>query len=168
MIMLGNTPWADFPIYALGQFTGAFTGAVLVWLVYLPHWSQTVDASLKLMIFSTKPAIYKPMCNLLTEIIATAMLLIGIMAIVGGEQKVEASLQPYLIGMLIVGIGLSLGGPTGFAINPARDLGPRIAHAILPIPGKGSSEWYYAWIPIVGPMIGGALGIFCYQLFMTK
>lgn len=167
MALLGLSKWSDMPFYLMGQFLGAFAGAVLVWLAYLPHWKLTEDQNLKLMTFCTKPAVYKPFANLLTEIIATAALLIGIMAIIGGKQAVDPSLQPYLIGLLVIGLGLSLGGETGFAINPARDLAPRIAHAILPIAQKGSSDWAYAWIPVVGPMIGSALGIGIYQLFFN-
>src|ERR671916_512342 len=120
-------PWADVPGYIIAQLLGAFVGAIIVWLAYLPHWGPTEDAGLKLGVFSTGP-------------------------------------NPLLVGFLVLGIGLSLGGPTGYAINPARDLGPRIAHAVLPIAGKGSSDWEYSWIPIVGPIIGGIIGAALFAL----
>lgn len=158
---IGALGWADVPIYLLGQFAGAFLGGVLVWLAYLPHWEQTEDPGLKLAVFSTGPAIRNTGANLVTEIIGTAALLIGVLGIVGND--LTSGLAPILIGFLVVAIGLSLGGPTGYAINPARDLGPRIAHAVLPIAGKGDSDWGYAWIPVVGPVIGGVIGALLYQ-----
>ena len=172
----GSFPWADVPKYLAAQLLGAFLGAVLVWLSYLPHWNATTDAGAKLGTFATGPAIRNPTGNLITEIVGTAMLLFGILAIAGNTQTftrpgdVDLSvvfsrgLQPLLVGILVFGVGLSLGGPTGYAINPARDLGPRIAHAVLPIPGKGHSDWGYAWIPIVGPLIGGVLGAGLYAM----
>jgi glycerol uptake facilitator protein len=145
----------------IGEFIGAFIGAILVWLAYFQHWGETPDQGAKLGIFSTGPAIRNPLWNLITEIIGTFVLVFVIFAIfnkVGATGGAPASgLGPYLVAILVWGIGLSLGGPTGYAINPARDLGPRIAHAILPIPGKGGSDWGYSWIPVVGPSIGGAL-----------
>lgn len=146
-------------LFMLAQIAGAFVGAVLVWLAYFPHWKETEDSHLKLMVFSTKPAIRVFRYNLLCEIIATAVLVLGVAAIfskatAGGPAS---GLGPYLVGILVWGIGLSLGGATGYAINPARDLGPRLAHAILPIAGKGSSDWAYAWIPIMGPLTGGLM-----------
>ncbi|HEX6330844.1 MAG TPA: MIP/aquaporin family protein [Actinomycetota bacterium] len=157
--------WGDVPQYLAGEFAGAFIGAVLVWLAYAPHWEQTDDPGLKLAVFSTGPAIRNYGLNLLTEIIGTAMLLLGVLGIVdgGNEGLLASGLAPLLIGLLVFGIGLSLGGPTGYAINPARDLGPRIAHFILPIAGKGDSDWGYSWIPVVGPIIGGLLGAFAYD-----
>ncbi len=142
------------------QFAGAYVGAVIVWLAYLPHWRLTRDAGKKLGVFANTPAVAHTPSNLLTEIIATLVLLLGIGAIFGSATQGQpaAGLGPYLVGILVWGIGLSLGGPTGYAINPARDLAPRLAHAILPIPGKGSSHWGYAWIPVVGPLIGGVIG----------
>ena len=171
------TPWDDVPKYLAGEFAGAFLGAILVYLSYLPHWRETEDPGLKLAVFSTAPAIRSRGANLLTEIIGTFLLLFGVLAIVGhftadvsggiGEAVLATALGgalvPLLIGLLVFGIGLSLGGPTGYAINPARDLSPRIAHALLPIPGKRDSDWDYAWIPVVGPLIGGALGAITYQ-----
>lgn len=153
---VGKFPWADVPMYILGQFIGAFLGGVLVWLHFLPHWKETDDPGLKLASFSTGPAIRNTGANLISEIIGTFILVLGILAIV--SNKLTEGLAPFLIGVLVWGIGLSLGGTTGYAINPARDLGPRIAHFVLPIPGKGQSDWEYAWIPVVGPIIGGVVG----------
>jgi glycerol uptake facilitator protein len=155
---VGDVSWSDVPLYLAGQFTGAFIGAVLVWLAYLPHWADTEDPGLKLAVFSTGPAIRQFGANVVTEIIGTAMLLFGVLGIVGNQGAADSGLTPLLVGLLVVGIGLSLGGPTGYAINPARDLGPRIAHAVLPIAGKGSSDWEYAWVPVVAPIVGGIVG----------
>ncbi len=142
----------------LGEFVGAFLGAVLVWLVYLPHWAETESAGLKLAVFSTGPAIRNPGLNLLTEVIATFML--GFIATAIGKATAVAGVGPFLIAALIWGLGLSLGGPTGYALNPARDLGPRIAHFILPIAGKGDSDWGYSWVPVVGPIVGALAAAF--------
>src|ERR687894_938215 len=162
----GGISWAMVPGYIIAQFLGAFVGAALVWLSYLPHWGETDDAGLKLGVFCTAPAIYNTPANIITEVIGTFVLVFGILGIganngaVGGElgTALGTGLNPLLVGLLVLGIGLSLGGPTGYAINPARDLGPRIAHAILPIAGKGSSDWEYSWIPVVAPIIGGIIG----------
>jgi glycerol uptake facilitator protein len=162
---IGNTDWADVPKYLIGEFLGAFIGAVLVFLAYLPHWGETEDPGLKLAVFSTGPAIRNPPANVLTEVIGTFLLVFGILAILANKASAGDPLVPLIIGLLVVGIGMSLGGPTGYAINPARDLGPRIAHAILPIPGKGPSDWGYAWVPVVGPIIGGVLGALGFDLF---
>lgn len=146
-------------LFMIVQLCGAFVGAILVWLTYLPHWIETDDPLIKLMVFSTVPAIRHYPCNLLSEIIASMMLIIGIAAIFGkatGGNPVNG-LGPYLVGILVWGIGLSLGGSTGYAVNPARDLGPRLAHAFLPISGKGRSDWGYAWIPILGPLLGASM-----------
>ena len=173
---IGSFPWADVPAYIAAQLLGAFAGAVLVWIVYLPHWEVTADADLKLAVFSTGPAIRRPVANVNAEAIGTAVLLFGVLAIAANAQTLSKpgdvdltfvfsrGLQPLLVGVLVLGIGLSLGGPTGYAINPARDLGPRLAHALLPIPGKGTSDWDYAWVPIVGPIIGGVAGAGLYFL----
>jgi glycerol uptake facilitator protein len=167
---IGSFPWHDVPGYIAAQMIGAMAGAVLVWLAYLPHWKVTDDPGAKLGTFATGPAIRHTAGNCITEIIGTAVLLFGILAIAANAQTLSKpgdvdlsfvfsrGLQPLLVGVLIFGIGLSLGGPTGYALNPARDLGPRIMHAILPIPGKGSSDWEYAWIPVVAPIIGGIAG----------
>lgn len=140
-----------------GQFVGAFIGAILVWVAYMDHFAATPDQGSQLAVFSTGPAIRNPVSNLITEIIGTFALIFivnAILKVLGTSQ----TFNPYFVGILIWGLGLSLGGPTGYALNPARDLGPRIAHAILPIPGKGSSDWEYSWIPVVGPIIGAILG----------
>ncbi len=149
----------------VAQVIGAFLGAVIVWLMYFNHWAPTVEAGGKLAVFSTGPAIRNTAWNFITELLATMVLLIGVGAIFSGATagSPAAGLGPYLVGALVWGIGLSLGGPTGYAINPARDAGPRIAHMILPIPGKGSSDWGYGWIPIVAPLIGGVLGAFVWS-----
>lgn len=158
----------------IAQMLGAIIGAVLVWLHYLPHWDATRgDGSegLKLAAFSTGPAIRNSGSNLISEILGTVILLVGVGAIFSAATRPDgpvAGLGPFLVGMLVWGIGLSLGGPTGYAINPARDLGPRIAHAILPIAGKGDSDWSYSWIPVVGPIIGGIVGALIWMSFFPK
>jgi glycerol uptake facilitator protein len=146
--------------YIVAQMAGAILGACLVWLHYLPHWRETPDADLKRACFCTSPAIRAPFANLISEIVGTFVLLLVADAIFSKGVSATgpaAGLGPYLVGSLVWGIGLSLGGTTGYAINPARDLGPRIAHAILPIPKKEGSDWGYAAIPIAGPLIGGVL-----------
>jgi glycerol uptake facilitator protein len=153
---VGKFPWSDVPLYIVGQFIGAFIGAVLVWLAYYPHWAETPDPALKRAVFCTAPNIRNYPLNFITEVIGTFTLVFGVLAITANE--LSAGLAPLLIGFLVWAIGLSLGGPTGYAINPARDLGPRIAHAVLPIPGKGDSDWGYAWVPVVGPIVGGLIG----------
>jgi glycerol uptake facilitator protein len=173
---IGSFPWTQVPGYLLAQIVGAIAGAVLVWIAYLPHWSATDDRADKLGVFCTAPAIRNTTANLVCEAIGTMVLVFGILAIAGNAQAVSKpgdvdlsfvfsrGLQPLLVGVLVLGIGLSLGGPTGYAINPARDLGPRIAHAILPIAGKGRSDWGYAWIPVVAPIVGGIAGAGLYAL----
>ena len=158
LAVVGEQPWGEVPIYIVGQMLGGFLGAVLVWLAYLPHWAATEDKDAMLAVFCTQPAIRHTPGNLICEIIGTAMLLMGVLGIQNEHNELGSGIAPYLIGILVFAIGLSLGGPTGYAINPARDLAPRIAHAILPIPGKRDADWSYAWIPIVGPIIGGVLG----------
>src|SRR5215204_2087053 len=162
----GGLEWALVPGYIIAQFLGAFVGGIIVWLAYLPHWAETEDAGLKLGVFCTAPAIYNTPANLLTEIIGTFVLVFGVFGIFANSGVVggsAAALNPLLVGLLVLGIGLSLGGPTGYAINPARDLGPRIAHAVLPIAGKGGNDWGYSWIPVVGPIIGGLIGAVLYN-----
>lgn len=145
--------------YCVAQLTGAFLGASLVWLQYLPHWSATPDPADKLACFGTSPAIRRPLANLLSEALATLVLILGLAGISSKHLgELAIGVGPYLVGVLIWSIGLSLGGATGYAISPARDLGPRLAHALLPISGKGSSDWSYAWVPIVGPLLGAVLG----------
>jgi glycerol uptake facilitator protein len=163
---IGSTPWDLVPWYLGGEFLGAFIGAVIVWLHYLPHWSQTEDPGLKLAVFSTGPAIRNTAANLVSEVIGTFMLVFGVLAITTNE--LGPGLAALLVGFLVWGIGLSLGGTTGYAINPARDLSPRIAHAILPIAGKGESDWGYSWVPVVGPVIGGILGAVAFQQLFTN
>lgn len=147
--------WSKVPELIAGQFIGAAIGATLVYLAYLPHWAVTEDKGLKLAVFSTGPAISNPIANLITEIIGTFMLVFAVVAL--GHASV-AALGPLGVALIVVVIGMSLGGPTGYAINPARDLGPRIMHFILPIAGKGDSNWSYAWVPVIGPLIGGLIG----------
>ena len=173
---IGEFPWAEVPAYIIAQMLGAFVGAVLVWAAYHSHWAVTEASAPKLAVFSTGPEIRKPAMNFLTELIGTAMLVFGVLAIAvnssamarAGEIDLslvfDRAIAPLLVGFLVWAIGLSLGGPTGYAINPARDLGPRIAHAILPIPGKGHSDWGYSWVPIVGPIAGGIIGAVLFQL----
>jgi glycerol uptake facilitator protein len=162
LAVTGQFDWAQVPGYIIAQFIGAFIGAVIVWLAYLAHWGETEDEGLKLGVFCTAPAIYNTPANIVTEIIGTFVLVFGILGIFGND--LAPGLAPLLVGLLVLGIGLSLGGPTGYAINPARDLGPRIAHAVLPIAGKGGNDWGYSWIPVVGPIIGGILGAVLYVL----
>jgi len=157
LAVVGGTPWGQVPLYIIAQFIGAMLGAILVFLAYFPHWAQTADPGLKLAVFSTGPAIRSTVWNLVTEIIGTFALMFGILAIRGPEMNMGA-LAIIPVAFLVWVIGLALGGPTGYAINPARDLGPRIIHAILPIPGKGGSDWGYSWIPVVGPIIGAVIG----------
>jgi glycerol uptake facilitator protein len=173
---IGSFPWANVPGYIAAQMIGSILGATLVWLMYLPHWRETSDPGAKLAVFSTAPAIRNSGANFIGEAIGTAVLIFGILAIAANAQTLSKpgdmdlsfvfsrGLQPLLVGILVFGIGLSLGGPTGYAINPARDLGPRIAHAMLPIAGKGSSDWEYAWIPVVAPIVGGLAGAGLYTL----
>ena len=145
--------------YITAQLLGAIVGATLVWVHFLPHWKETPDAAAKLACFCTAPAIRKTVANLFSEIIGTAVLVFVVGAIFSKAIATTGpgALGPYLVGSLVWGIGLSLGGTTGYAINPARDFGPRLAHAVLPIAGKGSSDWSYAPIPVIGPLLGGAL-----------
>jgi glycerol uptake facilitator protein len=159
----GDFPWSSVAGYVLAQLLGAFVGGVLVWMQYLPHWPRTENPDVKLAVFCTAPAVRNNFANLLSEILATAVLVLGLLFL--GANNFAEGLNPIVVGALIISIGLSLGGTTGFAINPARDLGPRIAHAILPIPGKGPSDWSYAWIPIVGPLLGGVVGVGVHQIF---
>jgi glycerol uptake facilitator protein len=154
--------------YFVGEMIGAMTGAGLVFLAYYLHWSETDDPGLKLAVFCTGPAIRNYAWNLVTEIIGTFVLVFGILAMADAHNTaafLTPGLFPLIVGLLVFAIGLSLGGPTGYAINPNRDLGPRIMHALLPIPGKGSSDWSYAWVPVLGPLIGGALASLAFQVF---
>lgn len=172
MATIGKFAWASVPGYIAAQIAGGFVGGVVVWLAYLPHWGVTKDAGAKLAVFSTGPAIRNPISNLITEAIGTFVLVLGVLAVLSPANLVPDSdlakgFGPALVGVIVASIGLSLGGPTGYAINPARDLGPRIAHAVLPIAGKGSSDWGYAWIPIVGPILGGVIAALVHRALWT-
>ncbi|MFE2215275.1 MIP/aquaporin family protein [Streptomyces canus] len=159
-IAVDTGDWDQVPVYIAGQMVGAMLGAVLCWLAYFAQFQANAEEELAqptLGIFSTAPAIRNPVANLITEIIATIGLVLPILAFGLTKGLGESGTAVLVVAFLVVGIGLSLGGPTGYAINPARDLGPRIVHALLPIPNKGTSDWSYAWIPVVGPLIGGAL-----------
>ena len=152
--------FAKFAPYLIAQMAGAFVGAALVWVHFLPHWKETSDQGLKLACFCTAPAIRRFGANLVSEIVGTFVLVFVIGAIFSKTVAASgpaAGLGPYLVAALVWGIGLSLGGTTGYAINPARDFGPRMAHAVLPIAGKGASDWSYAIVPVIGPLIGGGL-----------
>jgi glycerol uptake facilitator protein len=166
----GNVKAHSVPGYMLGQLVGAMLGSTIVYLAYYLHWAETEDPGAKLAVFSTGPAIRNYVWNFITEVIATIVLVFGILTITAkvngfGVGPGVTNLGALLVAFLVVGIGLSLGGPTGYAINPARDLGPRIMHAILPIPGKGPSDWSYAWVPVLGPLVGGAIGALLYGAF---
>lgn len=141
--------------FCTAQLLGAMVGAKLVWLHYWPHWALTTDQGDKLACFATAPAVRHPWANLFSELLGTLVLTVGVGSLYAAEKS---GLAPFLVGVLVWSIGLSLGGTTGYAINPARDLGPRLVHTLLPIPGKGSSDWAYSWVPVVGPLLGGALG----------
>ena len=165
---IGTFPWANVPGYIAAQVAGAFRGGVLVWLTYLPHFAQTEDPVAKLAVFSTVPALRHPSSNAFTEVVGTFVLVLGILAVLSPANLTQGSdwargFGPALVGAIVWSIGISLGGPTGYAINPARDLGPRLAHAALPIAGKGGSDWAYAWVPIAGPLVGGVLGALAYR-----
>ncbi|MDQ1040069.1 glycerol uptake facilitator protein [Streptomyces sp. V3I8] len=159
-IAVDTGDWDQVHLYIAGQLVGAFLGAVLCWLTYYAQFQANAEEEIAqptLGIFSTAPEIRNPVANLITEIIATVGLVLPILAFGLTEGLGQSGTAILIVAFLVVGIGLSLGGPTGYAINPARDLGPRIAHAILPIPNKGTSDWSYSWIPVAGPLIGGAL-----------
>jgi glycerol uptake facilitator protein len=158
----GAFEWAQVPVYIIAQMLGAILGACLVYLHYLPHWAKTDDEGLKRAVFCTAPAERHTVSNFTSEFIGTFVLMFGLSAL--GANKFAEGLNPLAVGALVLSIGLSLGGTTGYAINPARDLGPRIAHALLPIPNKGDSDWGYAWIPIVGPILGGIAGAMAHHL----
>ncbi|WP_153463092.1 MIP/aquaporin family protein [Sediminibacillus terrae] len=162
---IGEFPWTKVPMYISAQVLGAIIGAGIVFCNYLPHWKATDDPGAKLGVFSTDPAIRSPFSNLVSEIIGTFVLVMGLLFI--GANEFTEGLNPMIVGLLIVAIGMSLGGATGYAINPARDLGPRIAHALLPIPGKGSSDWGYSWVPLAGPVLGGIYGALFYRALFT-
>jgi glycerol uptake facilitator protein len=161
----GNFPSSQVVGYILAQFAGAFAGAILVWLHFLPHWSLTDNQAKKLAVFCTAPAVRSSPANFISEVLATMVLILGLLFI--GANEYSVGFKPMVVGALIISIGLSLGGTTGFAINPARDLGPRFAHFLLPIPGKGSSDWTYSWIPVAGPLLGCILGALLFNFLFT-
>jgi glycerol uptake facilitator protein len=164
---IGKLSWAAVPVYVAAQLLGAFIGAGIVWLTYLPHWPITENQAAKLAVFCTAPAIRNSPANLLTEIVGTSVLVLGVLVILTPKNLNpvhgwDVGFGPWLVGVLVWAIGLSLGGPTGYAINPARDLMPRIAHFLLPAPGKGPSDWAYAWVPVIA-LAGGMLGALAYD-----
>ena len=167
-VTLALAAFSDFesemiPTYIAAQFTGAISGAIIVWLAYKQHFDATEDKDAKLAVFCTGPAIRNPVYNFLTEVIGTMVLVFGALSMSPSASSL-GTLDALPVGLLILGIGLSLGGPTGYAINPARDLGPRIAHFILPIKNKRDSDWSYSWIPVIGPVIGALLAAFLFSL----
>lgn len=158
--VIGRITWAQIPVYLAGQFLGAFLGAVLVYIHYIDQFKSSESKEDKLGVFCTGPAVRNPGINFISEAIGTFVLVFGILGI--GDQNLSNGVGTLFVGLLIWAIGLSLGGTTGYAINPARDLGPRIAHALLPIPDKGHSDWGYSWVPVFAPVIGGILGALIY------
>ncbi|WP_162011114.1 MIP/aquaporin family protein [Streptococcus sp. S784/96/1] len=162
MASIGALSWNLVVPFILAQMLGAMLAAVVLWLHYFPHWKETKDQGLILASFSTGPAIRHTASNFLGETLGTAILVMTILAI--GPNKVAAGLGPIIVGLVIFAVGFSLGSTTGYAINPARDLGPRIMHALLPIENKGDSDWSYAWIPVAGPIVGGIIGAICYNI----
>lgn len=162
MATIGNFPWIDVPLYIIAQLIGAFIGAILVYLHYYPHFYETEDKDLKLSVFATMPAIRNTFFNFLSEFIGTFVLVFGILGITSNE--LAPGISPFAIGILILAIGLCLGGTTGYAINPARDLMPRIVHAIFPIPNKRDSDFKYSWIPVIAPILGGVFGALLFNI----
>ena len=166
---IGDFPWNKVPMYITAQMLGAAIGAIIVFLNYLPHWEKTKDQAAKLAVFATAPGSSREVrslsSNVVSEAIGTFVLILGLLFI--GNNQFAEGLNPLIVGALIAAIGMSLGGATGYAINPARDLGPRIVHALLPIPGKGGSDWGYSWVPVFGPIIGGTYGALFYQAVFT-
>ncbi|EDN9518302.1 MIP family channel protein [Listeria monocytogenes] len=165
MALAGAFPWNYVLPYILAQFIGAFIGATLIWLHYYPHWKQTEDKPTKLGVFATAPAIRHFTSNFFGEALGTFILVFGLLSL--GANSFSDGLNPLVVGALIVAIGMSLGGTTGYAINPARDLGPRIAHFVWPISGKGGSDWGYSWVSVIGPIMGGALGALGYNAIIN-
>lgn len=167
LAITGRFAWNLVFGYIVAQVLGGIAGATLAYLTYKVQMDEEPEASVKLGVFSTGPSIDVPVWNVVTEILGTAILVLGILALGYGEVGIQAGNGALFVGLLIVLIGMAMGGATGYAINPARDLGPRIAHAILPIKGKGDSNWKYAWVPIVGPIIGGILGAVIFDAFLS-
>ncbi len=163
MAYLGRLSWSLVPLYIAGQMLGAFAGAVAVWLAYKQHFDATENPDAKLAVFCTHPSIRNPFYNLISEIIGTFALITGVLYLASPAESI-GSIAALPVALLVLGIGLSLGGTTGYAINPARDLGPRIAHFLLPLKDKRDSDWSYAWIPIVGPVVGGLLATWAYHV----
>jgi glycerol uptake facilitator protein len=173
LAIAGKFDWALVPTYIAAQMLGAIIGAIIVWLAYRDHFNQTPDGNTKLGVFCNAPAIRNTFNNLVTEIVATFVLIFGVLHLVGNVPTIYINDKAGTIGLgsigglpvalLVLGIGLSLGGPTGYAINPARDLGPRIAHFILPIPNKRDSDWGYSWIPVIGPIVGGIIAALLFK-----
>ena len=161
---LGEIKLDALPLYLGGQMIGAMLGAFVVWICYKQHFDVTNDAASKLAVFCTGPAIRNSFLNLFTELVGTFILVFGVLFMVKPANSLGA-LDALPVALVVLGIGLSLGGPTGYAINPARDLGPRIMHALLPIKGKGGSDWGYSWVPIIGPLLGGLLAAFLFKFF---
>lgn len=164
MFLLNRISMIELPFYLIGQFTGAIVGALATYITYRNHFFETKEAGLRLMVFCTKPALPGTFTHFFCEMIATFVLIVGVLTLFDHHNHLASGLAPFMIGILVFSIGLSLGGPTGYAINPARDLGPRITHSLLSEFAKESSEWHYAWIPIVAPIVGSALGVCCYLL----
>lgn len=161
--VLGKISWQLVPIYIAAQLLGAMAGSLVAWLCFRPHFSPTADADAKLAVFCTTPAIRSYGDNLMAEVIATFVLILGVLFIAAPSSSLGA-LDALPVGLLVLAIGLGPGGPTGYAINPARDLGPRIMHALLPIAGKRDSDWSYAWIPVLGPLLGSLLAVLVYKV----
>jgi glycerol uptake facilitator protein len=166
MASLDKLAWSEVPSYITAQFLGAFLGSLLVWLSYKQHFDETPDEEAKRAVFCNTPAIRNPIHNILTEIIATFVLVFGALMLSPSDAGI-GSLSALPVALLVLAIGLSLGGPTGYAINPARDLAPRIIHFLLPLKNKGSSDWGYSWIPVIGPIIGGLLGAYCLKKLLS-
>ena len=162
LTIAGKFEWVRLPGYVGAQMLGAFVGATVAWFLYRPHFAATTDPDAKLAVFCTGPAIRSTAENLATEVVATFMLVFGVLFLAAPEVGLGA-LDALPVGLLVFAIGMSLGGTTGYAINPARDLGPRVAHALLPIPGKRDSDWRYAWIPVLGPLAGGTIAALAYR-----
>lgn len=162
MAIAGKFPWSSVIPYSIAQILGGLVGGIVVWIHYYPHWKETKDKDAILGTFATEPAIRNYSMNFISEVVGTAVLIFGLLAFTRGQFT--QGLNPIAVGVLITAIGLSLGGTTGYAINPARDLGPRLAHAMLPIANKGGSDWTYSWVPILGPVVGAILGAICFNL----